>query len=383
MRWDNYILTKGTTECVEFWKNYLSEDKRDVLYILGIGFDPRTLEGINAVYTSGGEGTRDAVLLRYYQNEEEKHKQPVCPVGDHQESVIKLINDQQGQYKFEHLVVRSGEDRSVASIRAYNIVENFDKISQYSDIIVDISAMPRAIFIPLLNKLLQLIDEQNAESKKIINLHVIASENFKLDSKIEDDGTEQSAEYIHGLSIRDVANTQEFKEVWIAVLGEKQMEQFSRVKNSVKPASTCIVLPFPSDNLRRGDDLLVYYRDGLLNDDDFDVKNIIYVDEQNPFQVYRLIKNTIERYNDSFKLIGGCKIVISALSSKLLTIGAFLAVYEAKNREHEDNYKKLRVGIKHVESINHKFDRESAEREGIVGNSQLFHLWIAGLPYNF
>ncbi len=381
MRWHDYILTKNTDECKAFWSTYLKQENRNVLYILGIGFDPRTLHGIQTLFNAGGEGKRDSILLRYYQSEEEKSKPAIESVEKHQKATLELISARNGTYRVSKLIVRSEDDRSIASIKAYEIIENIDSISAYNDIIVDISAMPRAIFIPLLNKLLQLIDDYNSSGRDLINLHVHVSENFILDSKIEDDGTEQSAEFIHGLSIRDVANTQDFKEIWIAVLGERQLSQFSRIKESVRPVSTCVILPFPSNNLRRGDDLLVYYRDQLLNDEDFDVKNIIYADEQNPFQVYRLLRKAIGRYNESFKLVGGCKVILSSLSSKLLTVGAFLAVYETKKLEHTEDYKKLRVGIKHVESISHKFDQISAEEDGIVQQSQLFHLWIAGSPY--
>ncbi|MCH5717775.1 hypothetical protein [Niabella hibiscisoli] len=378
MRWNDYILTKGTNQCNQFWEEYLAAGNRDIFYILGIGFDPRTTDGISTIYSLGGNGKRDALLLRYYQSDDEKSQPSDKRVQQHEDEVKSLLTKADGTFSIKPLVVRSGEDRSIASIRAYEIVDDINTIKEYSDVVVDISAMPRAIFMPLLNKLLALIDDFNVASQAKINLHVIVSENFKLDNKIEDDGKEQSAEFIHGLGIQNTANTQDFKEVWVAVLGEKQMDQFSKIKSSINPVSTCIVLPFPSNNLRRGDDLMVYYKDGLLNDDDFDVKNIIYGDEQNPFQVYRLIKKTIDRYFESFQLLGGCKVVVSALSSKLLTIGAFLAIFEAKGLE---SIQKLRVGIKHVESISHKFDEDSAKQEGVLTMNELFHLWIAGDPY--
>ena len=109
------------------------------------------------------------------------------------------------------------------------------------------------------------------------------------------------------------------------------------------------------------------------------MKNIIYADEQNPFQVYRLIRKTIERHSQSLKIFGGTKVIISSLSSKLLTIGAFLAAYETKL--FESSRKDLRVGIKHVDSISHKFVGEENEKVQILENNELFHMWIAGEPY--
>lgn len=375
MRWKSYILNKNTQECINFWNDYFKEDK-DVLYIHGIGFDPRTLNGIKNIYGINGEGKRDVLSVRYFQSDEEKIKKKISPpVKAHIDELKEFLGTIKSCSHKEISLVTRAEQKSIASIVAHSIVKDINTLIDYTDVIVDISAMPRGIFIPLLHKTLKLIDNYK---EKNINLHVIATENYLLDAKIEDEGVEQSAEYIHGLSIRDITNTQDFKEVWIAILGEKQLQQYDKIRNSVKPVSTCVILPFPSKNLRRGDELINHYQDKLLNDSDFDMKNIIYADEQNPFQVYRLITKTIERHRKSLKIFQGTKVVISALSSKLLTVGAFLAVYEAKVEEEKSN--DLKVGIKHVDSISHKFVAEE-KKEEILKSNQLFHMWVAGEPY--
>lgn len=118
------------------------------------------------------------------------------------------------------------------------------------------------------------------------------------------------------------------------------------------------------------------YQDYLFNDSDFEPNNILYADESNPFQVYRLLTRTIDRYCGSFKLLNDCKIVVSSLSSKLLTIGAFLAVYEAK--KHRKN-----VGIKHVESLKHKLaeDVNMETLKEILLHNNLVEIWLSGEPY--
>lgn len=377
IRWKNYILNKKSENCSKFWNEYLNE-KRDLLYIHGLGFDPRTLNGIKLIYDikCSREGKRDVLSVRYFQSDEEKNKNITNDKVKVHEDELQNLLKQIKNCKHEIVpIITRAEQKSIASITAYEIIENLDRLKPYTDIIVDISAMPRGVFIPLLNKILKIID---GYKDSVINLHVVVTENYMLDSKIEDEGVEQSAEYIHGLTIRELANNQKFKEVWIAILGEKQLEQYEKIRSSVQPVSTCVILPFPSRNLRRGDDLINHYQDKLLNDKDFDVKNIIYADEQNPFQVYRLIRNTIERHSLSLEIFGGAKIVVSSLSSKLLTIGAFLAVYETKS--FEDTRKKLKIGIKHVDSISHKFVDEE-NKEEILKNNELFHMWIAGEPY--
>lgn len=375
MRWKNYVLNKKSNNCIEFWTNYLATSK-DILYIHGLGFDPRTLNGIKNIFGIKSGGKRDVLSIRYFQSEEEeKGDISSKEVKEHEVELKDFLDSIENVTRKVVPLITRAEQKSIASIKAHLIVDSIDVLKPYTDIIVDISAIPRGVFIPLLHKILNLID---GYQDAIINLHVIVTENYMLDALIEDQGVEQSAEFIHGLSIRDLTNTQEFKEVWIAILGEKQLEQYDKIRNSVNPVSTCVILPFPSKNLRRGDELINHYQDKLLNDSDFDMKNIIYADEQNPFQVYRLISNTIERHSQSLKIFGGTKVIVSALSSKLLTIGAFLAVYETKN--FEDKRKDLRIGIKHVDSISHKFAAEE-DKEEILKSNELFHMWIAGEPY--
>jgi len=375
MRWKNYILNKKSEKCIDFWGNYLKETK-DLLYIHGLGFDPRTLNGIKTIYNIDGIGKRDVLSVRYFQSQEEKDSNNTSEeVKQHETELVNFLEAVNNSIRNIVPIITRAEQKSIASITAHNVIENIEQINSYSDVIVDISAMPRGVFIPLLHKILKIID--NHPDFKV-NLHVVVTENYLLDSKIEDEGVEQSAEFIHGLSIHDLAINQKFKEVWIAILGEKQLEQYDKIRSSVNPVSTCAILPFPSKDLRRGDDLINHYQDKLLNDRDFDVKNIIYADEQNPFQVYRLIRNTIERHSLSLNIFGGTKIIVSALSSKLLTVGAFLAVYETKS--FENKRKDLRIGIKHVDSISHKFVDQKDKQE-ILKSNELFHMWIAGEPY--
>lgn len=45
LRWRDYFLREADG-FTEFWKHFLSEKKRDVLFVLGHGFDARMCEGV-------------------------------------------------------------------------------------------------------------------------------------------------------------------------------------------------------------------------------------------------------------------------------------------------------------------------------------------------
>jgi len=346
--------------------------------IIGVGFDPRTSEATKHIYSKNRSGKRDLVGLRYFGNqaELETNSHPSPSVVAHLSDLEEFLKSNQlNPISYRNIVLRSPEEKNIASINATKLYIDTQDLEKYSDIIVDISAMPRGIFIPLINQLLSLIDSHNSSKKPIINLHVVVTENPTLDSNIEDQGRAEEATFIHGFKVNETQSAVDQEEIWIPILGELQKEQYSIVRNSINPVDISPILPFPSHNLRRGDNLIDEYSQLLFNDEAFDAKNIVYADEDNPFQVYRLLDQAIQRYYNSFKILAGCKIIITALSSKLLSIGAFLAVYEAKRQGKN-------VGIKQVESLGHKLHDEARPNlTELLKSNNLVHMWLAGEPY--
>ena len=375
MRWENYFL-KSDKSFMDFWTDYL-KNKRDILYIMGLGFDPRSVVTIENIFGISSEGARNVSIIRYFKNEKDKTNPNHLNVNKNLERLNNLlVKHSYSEYLQKDIILRSPENTSITALQAGAIITSIDELLKYSDIVVDISAMPRSVFIPLLNKLLMLVDQFNAKGEDVKNLHVVVAENPALDSKIHDNGIDEEASFIHSMRAKESSRFEEQKEVWIPILGENQEEQFDKIRKKLAPVETCPILPFPSENLRRGDNLINRYGDLLFNDADFETKNIVYADEGNPFHVYRLLNQTINRYNRSFALIGGCKIVVSALSSKLLTIGAFLAVFEQKQSGKN-------IGIMHVESLEHALDDDyEQEKEEIESNHKIFEIWLAGEPYN-
>lgn len=366
LRWENNFIRSGNG-FIEFWNEYLTASERNIYFLMGIGFDPRTNHGIKKIFSIDGKGKRQCVAIKFKKYAGENSSNPF--VLQHIEELEKFLHDTTGAEPcFKEIITRSDEDKSIASVNASKLISE-KEFQDFSDIVIDISAMPRSVFFPLIKKILYIIDNQVGKKK---NLHVIVAENSELDSRISDKGIEEQMTYPHGFRISDTVKTEEYSKIWIPILGEGQLEQFKIIDKELEPVAICPVLPFPSTNLRRGDNLINYYQDYLFNDPDFEPNNIIYADEQNPFQVYRLLNRTIEQYHDTFRILGGCKIVISILSSKLLSVGAFLSVYEAQKQD------KI-VGIAHVESIQH--DLDNTVRNEFSENDKLYEIWIAGEPY--
>jgi hypothetical protein len=290
------------------------------------------------------------------------------------DSLTNLLKKGDGVLSTKTVNMWSGDGSSrhrLGSRSATGIFSNISEIKDYTDIIIDISAIPRSIYFSLIGKMLYLID-QVKNGISIPNLHVVVSENAKLDQIIRSIDIDDTAGYIHGFSSDiETEATTGIPTIWIPILGEDKSGQLERIYNHVNPDEICPVLPFPSLNPRRGDELLIAYREFLFDKWRIESRNIIYASEQNPFETYRQIYKAVYHYNQALKPLGGCKVAVSAVSSKLLSIGALLAVYEMK-----ENFS---IGLAHIGTQGYNMDEVLTTTGN--RNSELFSLWLAGECY--
>ena len=82
---------------------------------------------------------------------------------------------------------------------------------------------------------------------------------------------------------------------------------------------------------------------------------------------------TMARYEESLKLFGGARFVLSPLSSKGLSIGCLLAAFE---KRASGNRAGVRVGMAHVES--RRYEAAQLPKDA---KYQLISAWIAGECY--
>jgi len=368
-RWEHYLNFKGP-EFDSFWEDYLRESNRDVLFILGLGFDPRMCTGITAILNAGGSGKRECLLVEFDEGAHSPSKKYKDRVNQNRLTLEALLNGK-GRLQPVTIPMWSDDGRRIGARRASEIVDGDSMLSSYTDVIVDISALPRGIYFPLLAKLLYQIDKLQDCDRKV-NLHVTVAEDVGIDKMIQEEGIDETATYLHGFSSAlEREATAGIPIVWIPVLGEGKEIQLVRIYDHVKPDEICPVLPSPSRNPRRGDDLLLEYQELLFDRLRVEPQNIIYSCEHNPFETYRQIYRTIQRYDSALQPLRGCKIVISAISSKLLSVGALLPAYEAKKADYM-------VGIAHIESHGYVIKEDELPE----GNEELFSLWLAGECYD-
>ncbi|RUL89468.1 hypothetical protein [Tautonia sociabilis] len=364
MRWRDYVL-EGGAKLPAFWAGHLADGDRSVLIVLGKGFDPRSHAGLDMILAAGGGGGRDVLGLDYEEGDGSASLAYAPRVQQNWEHIVKAVGDR-GELRVHALPFWSGT-RRVGPLNAANVFTAPDELTRYDDVVVDISAMPRGIYFPLLARLLFLLDEAAPGQPRRTNLHVIVADDPLLDSRIVDEGIDETAEFLHSFegSFSREATGQQPK-VWIPLLGEGRTTHFDRIYDRVKPDEICPVLPFPSKNPRRGDDIVQEYRDLLFDQHRLDPRSLMYAAEQNPFEVYRRVRKAVFHYRETLSLIGGCKVALSALSSKLMSLGALMVAYELKPL--------LDIGLAHVDCRGYRV-------ENFESSPELFGLWLAGECY--
>jgi hypothetical protein len=264
-----------------------------------------------------------------------------------------------------------GKRKRIGDRQAAQILESFAQIESFTDIIIDISALPRGIYFSLVGKFLTFIDKYSKNKK--LNLFVAVSENAEIDSKIKEKGIDEDVGYLHGFggTLELTADSEE-PVIWFPILGEDKTEHLDKAYTHIRPNEICPVLPFPSKNPRRSDGLIKDYYQLLFDRLNIESQNIMYVPEQNPFEAYIRLTKAIRNYNISLQALDGCKAVISTFSSKLLSIGSLLAAYELRNE--------IGVGILNVDSQGYDID-SFEELKSLKDNSELFVIWLTGEAY--
>ncbi|CAN5595073.1 hypothetical protein BH10BAC4_BH10BAC4_02350 [soil metagenome] len=365
-RWNSNVLLRNE-EIDELWRDHFTKDSK-VLFLLGKGFDPRMNSGITKFLNNRNASKLECLMVEFEEAIGSSSKAYESMVEENFSALKALIPSSEMVVK--KIKIWSEENkRRIGDRMAADLFSDENSINCYTDIILDISALPRGIYFSLLAKLIILIDSGDPK----INLFVVTTENAKLDYKITEEAIEQDLNYQYGFASNLESDIQ-LPILWLPLLGENKNEQFVKANDHISPNEVCPVLPFPAKNPRRSDDILINHREILFDGLHIVPQNILYASEQNPFEVYSKIMATFDRYETSFKILGGCRAVISSFSSKLISIGALLAAYELLY------IRKKRVNILNVDSLGYTID-DVAEAKNLRAESEVFVTWLTGKPY--
>ena len=365
MRWDPYVLAGGH-EFDRFWKTHLESRKRSVLFLLGRGFDPRALKAIKQIYKLG---VSPRVWTLAFDNRLEDSPQRRELTKRNQAALEDLVG--KGNIAELPVTIGMGQGNGGTSKSTKKAIAKQGTLTAVDDVVIDISAMPRTVALSAITKFIHDLDKGASEDGPDINLHVVAAESVGTDLQATGSLMDEVT-YLSGFSgRRGQQTTEHVPRVWFPVLGEGQTERLELIRDRLEPDEICPVVPFPSRDPRRGDQIISEHGDILFEDFRVEPSNILRASEFNPFEAYRQLFQAMDRYRRALTELGGCKAFVSPLSSKLLSVGALLACYD--HLLGNISGEKLKVGIPYVETAVY-----ADPDVGVEVESELVSMWIRG-----
>lgn len=376
LRWDPYVMINDK-EFEPFWENHLKDESK-TLFIMGKGFDSRMNLALNKISNLESNSTIDCLLVEFDEGKNSSSIKYKSLVDSNLDFLKKSIKPNSIIIKKIKVWEGSGRNkRKIASRQASEfIINDYNDINDYTNIIVDISSLPRGIYFSLIGKILYLIDRH--DNKKEKNFFVIVAENTKIDSQITGNEIEPDLDYLTGfgggLDLYDDSPI-----IWLPILGEDKKAHIDKAFKFISPDELCPILPFPAKNPRRGDKIIIEYHQLLFEELLVEPQNIMYVAEQNPFDAYRKICSSILHYKKSIEPLGKCRAALTSFSSKLLSLGALLAAYDLNHPLNGDE--KIGVGVVNVDSQGYEIN-DTNSLDNLTKESELFVIWLTGKPYD-
>lgn len=360
--WETYYMYDSKDKISQFWEEYYNNGRdANLLLVLGKGFDPRMNNVLIHAVKELKSSQLSCLSIDYRAG-------TTTGVDDMYEENVAAYNDILHKNSIESMEVSL--DPSVEWLRRIKrMCRDLSQLdlSNFTDIIVDISSLPRSLYFNVIKVLYEKVE------KSTVNIFIAVSENVEIDKMIEKTPRSEEIPPLYGFgSDLNIQSKLDQQKILVAIIGEDNLSNLRNVYQQFAPADFCPILPFPSKNPRRSDNLLIEYSeffDGRVN---IEPQDITYADERNPFELYRILENLISHYEKTLAPISkNVCFGIALFSSKLLSLGALLV---GLNRN--DN-----VAMFNVPSADYKIvDKEKARNYN--SESEYFLLWIKGEPYD-
>ncbi len=366
MRWEPYVLWRNAEFGLR-WQEHLSARTRDVLVVAGLGFDPRAVAVSQELINAGGAGKRDLWLLCYDNGQETTEAQRQT-VANNDAGFATLFAAPRSLTRLP-IAMRTDRARSATCQNTKAAISRPQELLAYDDVVVDISALPRMISLMTVAQLLTLFDDRRAAGESAPNLHVVAAESAAEDFGTAENSLDADVILLTGFSGRLDSEALQNPKIWVPILGEAQDIRLQRIFDKIQPDQICPVVPFPTRAPRRGDEIIESHQRILFDEFNVEPRNILYASEYNPFEAYREVFMAIDRYRDALVELGDCRVFVSPLSSKLLSVSALLACYDHKRQKGG----KFDVGIPYVEVASY-----GASNGNVQGERTLTSMWLTG-----
>ncbi len=331
-----------------------------LLFVCSSGFDPRALAVLERLRAATGRRI-DGWMIELPEDATDLAVRPLAQAN--RSRITELVDGSGGELQLQALPDYH-DTRSLGRLISRQFQES-RVLDRYDEVVVEISAMPRTIFFPLVRGTLERAHLPSDDPRRWAgSLHVAVCENPDVDASVLEEGTTPMAP-IGGFA--GTAGKRSVTTIWVPVLGERAPARVKALYDELEPDETCPVLPWPARDPRRGDRLVLEYRRLLFEEIRLEPRNVIYAAERNPFDLYRALAALHARYLASLSPLGSVGMVLSSHSSKLLSMGVLLSAYE-----HD-------LVVQHVSPGRYGLHPGAEE---LHAHDEVFDLWLTGEPYH-
>ncbi len=350
LKWEKCVVQRDD-EVLSFIKEFLCEPHRRALLIAGAGFDPRTTR-ICELLSADLHEKLQAVFLR-----EERPNADSELRGRAEENLQAMLRLVPKSPVFS-IEIFATDNAVIGGREAVKAVAQ-NPLDDFTDIILDCSALSRGVTFPIVKLLLERATRKN--------VHLFVADEPTTDEDILPIAWEQASS-IHGFR-GNLGPASEFKpaRLWLPQLVRGQNVALDLIYKMIQPHDVCPILPFPASDPRLPDRLIEAYAVEMESGWKVDPRNIVYAHERSPLDLYRAIM----RIDDARKVIFqgiGSQIVLSPIGSKLLSMGALLAALERD------------FPVLYVEAVAYKVDFDKLNQRRLEPGS-LVHMWLEGEAY--
>ena len=357
--WQHGISHRGENDVREFCK-YFKEIKQGKLgLIAAAGFDPRSCVIAELVAENA---TASAVFIR------EERPTPTSELLARAEAHVEQLAHLFPKHVVMHIEVLDqnngvvGGRKMVAALERLRAESMFD----WTDVIIDASALTIGISFPLIRYFLELAKTNQGPR----NVHVFMASNAMLDEGIVPIASDRMA-YVHAfVGAAGLQGGTKAAKLWLPQLarGEGRKAILETIYRALAPDETLPILPFPASNPRFAEELIDYYVEEFESVWEVGSGDIVYADESDPLDVYRTILRLHDSNEKVYAQTGGSIMVLSPIGSKALALGAMMAAYERN------------LAVAYVEAVG--FDARVLPPTGTPNAlGDLVHIWLAGDVY--
>ena len=330
-------------------------NKKEALFIMGKGFDPRSCAAIRKVAPIFKK--LDLWLIDYNDRAMQRNRKIEDRSRENAKELDRLCAENDVTIRRLDIPQYEGSDTNrqlVFDVRVRQTIQG-KELFKYPEIIVDITAMPRAVAFNLIKRISDI-------KKNNQKLSILVCENIDCDEKIQPNIVKESARYLTGINTFMMSSEAAQNDtIWLPMLGTGEKDSFGMIVDFLKPIEICPIVPFPSADVSRGERILRFYGEELFRDRGVEARNTIYVPEQYPLLISQKLFDTVKYYekalnNENEDGEHVYRYAFSSQSSKLMDIGLFLAVMRLLQES-------ITAGIVVVENQGYQFEEVYAESD--------------------